>query len=287
LNFRHAQVSIGGPVTVDRQFVKLRTTALLAVSSTVTTDDFVIEANSAFDPFQAEATLQPQGFDQWAALYEKYRVWKCRLKVTPFPNNLTMINGFYVVFPSNDSTAITNDSNALSHPFAKWKVINGVGSNPITTPQTIVMNMSTEKISGVSRIDTNFSTAAAISGNPSAPWFYHIFSGAGSGNLTTEYIVEIEQDVEFFERFEVADAESMMARFEENKKKLSLRTPLNKHKVYAGLGAGRNAESEREYIDLGDEKAISKPVSLNRISGGEKTLKNLHVNTTPSSRSLK
>jgi hypothetical protein len=67
--------------------------------------EYVYRANSLFDPDQAGAGGQPDGFDQWKALYGVYRVVAVKVEVQAVGNGASA-NGLLAVAPVDSTSAL-------------------------------------------------------------------------------------------------------------------------------------------------------------------------------------
>ncbi len=93
----------------------------------------VFRLNSIFDPNAAVGGTQPYGYDQAAALYNRYRVLKTRYKVSWLAST-----GTYnaAVVPSNgalntNATDLTTFTGNLMNPYAKYATYNLGAKAPI------------------------------------------------------------------------------------------------------------------------------------------------------------
>jgi hypothetical protein len=216
-------------------FTRLKATTFLTTSDSVATDDLVIMANSAFDPFQSEGSLQPAGFDQWAGFYALYRVWGAKITVSSVPVGSAGTDsiGMVAVVVDNTLTAITSANNAMSAPFVRWRLMGSfdeqASSYFSSLDKKLRIGMSTQKILGISStaMEGNPNLQCATTTNPTTTWFFHIvnatFTGSGESRFT--HIVEIQQDVEFFDRLPLADAEGQRQKV---RKAFAERKVLNK-----------------------------------------------------------
>lgn len=99
---------------------------------------YTYTANSLFDPNQTGAGNQPVGFDQWAAFYLNYRVYKTTYKVS-FSGYSVSPGTMCCCIPGNTVVvwAAGDMQKLLSQPYVKTKVLQ-MGSN--TTEITGVLN---------------------------------------------------------------------------------------------------------------------------------------------------
>jgi hypothetical protein len=101
----------------------------------------VMNLNSLFDPDRTGTGHQPYGYDQVAALYNRYRVFVTKWKIVFHAESV----GFYiVVVPSNGAlaTAITNQASftlACESPRAVVRC-QGVGANDVIIYGSVALN---------------------------------------------------------------------------------------------------------------------------------------------------
>jgi hypothetical protein len=117
-------------------FITLRY-AQSVTNSTLTTaaNNNIFRLNSIFDPDAAVGGTQPYGYDQAAALYNRYRVLKTRYKVT-FLASTGTYNA--AVIPSNGAlnaapSDLTTFTGAVMNPYARYKTYNLGAPAPVFT----------------------------------------------------------------------------------------------------------------------------------------------------------
>jgi len=146
--------------------------------------------NSIYDPdYTATITgTSVLGWSQWAALYQRYRVFKCAYKFTF--SNLTadaIVNG--AVVPANyvDTTFSVSD---FMRPLAKrFSIGNRDGQN-----KTVVRGVvNLPKLAGVSPVQyrTETSNQSGFSGNPSNPLLATI-ALQNNGGVTAGVVCQVE-----------------------------------------------------------------------------------------------
>lgn len=157
----------------------------------------VIRGNSLFDPGFTTGSTQPVGFDQWAAIYNFYRVLWSKITVSYVGRTSATDNQLISVYPSLSSNPFTTsyDANA-SQAYGKSKIYQAGNSEPIY----LSIYMTTKKIYG-DRSDNDAVYQAATTTNPSSPWYWvcDIVQFSGGNADTTSYI---KVDVSYGARFE-------------------------------------------------------------------------------------
>ncbi len=146
---------------ITMRYAESFTNSVLTTAGTSQT----LRLNSIFDPNSAVGGTQPYGYDQMAALYNRYRVLKTKWKVTFLAST-----GTYncVVIPLNGTlnaaiADLTTFTSATMVPFAKYASYN-LGA----IPPVITGSMPLNKLGGVARVEylTDDRFEAQIGANP-------------------------------------------------------------------------------------------------------------------------
>ena len=169
-----------------------------------------LKPGSAFDPTGDLAAIQPQMFDQFAAMYSRYKVNSAlvRVKIT----GQTASGGSVwvgAVYPSVDSTALTTYQAAASQQYAKttssgFQTSGGVGIG--TEGKYLSLRMNHNAVVGA-RSDT-WDIGAPVTSDPTVgqfmvmPIFLQV-SGAGASTWVLE--VDIWQNVTFSQKKNTVD----------------------------------------------------------------------------------
>lgn len=165
--------------------------------------------NSLFDPDFTGTGTQPIGFDQWSALYNRYRVHSCSMHVEWLSSGTTLgaICGISV---RRDSGVVNQFQDLVGEPYTKWI---GVGSAQ-AGPGCLHHAVSVRELYGISNstfMDEDYS--ASISGSPSRIVYGHVW--ANTWTQTAEAVamrcaVHLIYDVEFYERVDLDDSFQIM-----------------------------------------------------------------------------
>ncbi len=93
------------PLLKNKFLTKLRYVDTISLDPGIAAiTNHVFRCNSLFDPDSTGAGHQPLIFDEFAELYQEYRVLKAKIKVTPIPTTTSNVNpGLYGVFRDSDS----------------------------------------------------------------------------------------------------------------------------------------------------------------------------------------
>jgi len=177
-------------------------------------DTFFLKPGSAFDPTGDLAAIQPQMYDQFAAMYSRYKVNDCvvRMKVTG-QNGFTATVWVLAAYSSVDSTALSTYQAAASQQYAKttsggfqiWNSAPAIGIG--NDGKYISMKLNHNSIVGA-KSDT-WDIGAPVTADPTAGQYMVLpvfFQGNAVG--AHQYCVEIDmwQNVTFSQKKNTVDA---------------------------------------------------------------------------------
>jgi len=242
----------------------LRIAANLSAAASTTSANVVFAANNLNDPLLSSGTAKCVGYNQLAALYNKYRVLGSKIEMicamsTTITTGTAQISGAVCIAPSNTGLGRTLFSDAISQPFAKWVDITS------STPKKMTLVMATSKLVGIKAPEASSELAALISAGPAEPTYWMI-TYVSDGNYVTSFVVmdiQMTYDVEFYDRNEIdrssLDGKQIESHYEEifklrcktladakEKKPHNSSLPLNKAKGNLGLVAGINQYESKE-----------------------------------------
>lgn len=193
------------------------------VNKTVTaaagaTQDQVFSGNGCFDPDITAAGAQPANYDDWSALYGRYRVYGSRITVHPLPQGSATGAGvwFVAVAARHTTTAVTTTSafdNAVTQPFADMISVGasqgagGVGSRGFPL-EPYHAAYSTAQVLGYpeSAVKDDDTLQALTSANPNHQWYWHVIVRVADDTSTGDgrFYCKVEYDVEFFDRLDTS-----------------------------------------------------------------------------------
>jgi len=168
---------------------------------------------SAFDPTGDQSTIQGNTFDQFAAIYNRYKVDRCQIKMTitgVASGGGSTAAWVCAAYPSVDSTALTTYQNAASQPGAKsisgaFQLLGAVGAG--SEPKHMWFDLNHRAVLGTN-IDA-FDSGALVTASPTALQFMVLpFLIQANTATAATYVIEIDmwQYVTFLQRKNVVDA---------------------------------------------------------------------------------
>jgi len=157
------------------------------------------------DPLLGGTTIP--GFTELAGLYGSYRTTRSGIKLEVAPQDAARVASVVVVplnvDPGSGPSAATQASWTMN-PYAIYQITGTAGS-----PNVIIRNnMSTEKIFGSKMVYFDDAFSSLVTTSPTNNWFWavSIITGftVGGSNYITTILLDLEIDVEFFNRKSLA-----------------------------------------------------------------------------------
>lgn len=160
-------------------------------------NDYQFRLNSLFDPTYSLGGHQPLGYDQYTALYARYRVFACSYKITLLPNNAN--GGAICMVPTNSTTPFTDIDDVREQPRSRYTPWS------IDQPRVLSGRISIPQLGGVTSVqyksDDRFQ--AATTANPTEVYNLHVaLLTAGTATMTVS--IEMVYHAEFFDPHQVA-----------------------------------------------------------------------------------
>jgi len=193
----------------------LRTSFFANVTAAAGTGVFTgyLKTGSAFDPCGDLAAIQPQMFDQWAAMYNRYKVnsWTVRMKITGVQGTTAAAAWVCAMYPGVDSTALTTYQGAGCQAYSKttsggFQLISAVGAG--NSSPTLILKSKENAVTGVKNGDT-YDSGALVTADPTALQYsvVPVFLQANSAAACT-WVLEIDmyQNVTFTNKKNTVDA---------------------------------------------------------------------------------
>ena len=172
-----------------------------------------LKPGSCFDPCGDIADLQPQMFDQFAAMYQRYKVNSYTLRITIHGTQAGILTSNYVAasYPAVDPTALATYQAAASQQYAK--TVSGgfqVGHNNLglgNPPTKMFFKFNHASVVGT-RPDA-YDNGALVTADPTALQYavQPIFLQANAAQVAS-FMLEIDmwQNVTFSQKKNTADA---------------------------------------------------------------------------------
>lgn len=186
---------------------RLRTTLCYTsrfLLSTFSTTDQQMRLNSLYDPDFTGTGHQPKGFDQLAALYQRYRVYHTRYAVEVALSLNSNLGGALVVVPTNGNSGYTSVDDAAEATFAKCKTFN------ISNIARLAGKIDLAELNGKTRAAymSDDTTQALVSTNPTEVLNLHLVVGMldGSTVLGGSLFVRMWFDCEFSDPLELGQS---------------------------------------------------------------------------------
>lgn len=159
--------------------------------------------NSIYDPDRTGVGHQAWSYDQWATLYNKYRVINFRYKVQILggAGNFSL----FTVLPTNGTTAPANGSQVIESDLGKYHIVSGQDGNPVTLKGRLNLARFTGKSLEAYKADDIY--GANFGANPNELMILHV--GISRPDATTTnciYAIQMEYDVILYDPIEVAQS---------------------------------------------------------------------------------
>lgn len=187
-------------------------TNVTAVAGTGVFNGF-LKTGSCFDPCGDLAALQPNLFDQWALMYNRYKVNDVvvRMKITGNIGGGAGTIWVGAIYPAVDNTGIALYQNAASQQFAKTTSgvfqlngVNGVGGEG----KYLSIKFREDSVTGVNKADA-YDGGALVTSDPTNLQFsvLPVFL-QGNANAAHTWVIECDiwQNVTFSNKKNVLDA---------------------------------------------------------------------------------
>lgn len=184
----------------DRVRTVLRYTTNVRVSpGIVTGSGYVLAINDLFDPDRTAAGHQPRGFDNWAAIYQKYRVHSCLMDVTVRQRAAHGISCW--VIPRNFLAALAVADIPAELPRSVWLGVTGSNQPPAHMRN---LRIQCNQVLGQTSAQylANENTAAAVTASPAESVFAHVWVEQLDATTVADFELQITltYDAEFFDR---------------------------------------------------------------------------------------
>lgn len=186
----------------ERFFTQMRYSQV--VSMTLATANVLYShqwQTSLYDPYFTGVGHQPFYFDQLAALYNKYRVYGIKYKITAKTGAAVDLTSFYVKHNA-DTTLETNQDTLRERSEGRGRIMSG----PQTGGRDMIMGyMSTYRPQGKTKKDflADESFISAVTTSPATTSQLQLYAVTVGGSASVYFQVDLEFYAEWFDRIEV------------------------------------------------------------------------------------
>jgi len=201
-----------GKTLPDRIRVKLTDSWAGQISTTNSDTYFEVALNGMYDPDITSTGGQPQGFDQYAAMYKYYRVIASSISIYYFNTDNAYITQISIIphYKRDDTIRTYTNPEQLKHcKFKRFANESGGGGK---STGTLSHYMTVSKLVGNRLMTKNDDTfGAAVEANPGSAglcYWYVLFQEpiTGTGELQGDYIVTVNYYAEFYGARILADS---------------------------------------------------------------------------------
>lgn len=142
-------------------------------------------ANSCFDPDYTYTGHQPTGFDEMAALYQRYLVTAAMIEVSASPISSADANVPQVVaiLPRLEQNSISDLNTVCENPKAVSANVTGSTSDA-NNSVTIKKYINIKKILGVKNLD-DLDYSSTVTSSPTQPVFFSVYSCSANQGSTS------------------------------------------------------------------------------------------------------
>lgn len=123
-------------------------------------DGYVL--NSLFKPRQSAGGHQPRYFDQWTAMYERYRVTSCTVEVTAYNTTPGGIANVFMIPLAFNSNVFTSSQQAFENKKVSHRVL--IDQKPVKFKRHFTINQVEGVKKGVTALNQEYSTG--VGGTP-------------------------------------------------------------------------------------------------------------------------
>lgn len=187
----------------NEMFTKLKYNTNLVLTMTLgSMVTYQFRGNALYDPDLTGTGQQPQYFDQYALLFNKYRVAGSKVRLA-FSNTTASVADQQlnkVVLSARPTTDMySNLLQASEAPNSR----TGFSAFSATAPGKLVSYRSTSQVEGIkkiaSKIDDDF--ASAVTTNPTNQWYWTIYAGPFNSQYATTCTIVVDVNITYYVKF--------------------------------------------------------------------------------------
>lgn len=124
------------------------------------------QINSLFKPRQSAGGHQPRFFDQWTAMYERYRVTSCTVEVTAYNKTPSGVATVFMIPLAFNQPVFTGSQQAFEHKKASSRTLTD--QKPVKMIRHFTIHQVEGVLRSVTKIDQDYSTGVGAT-PPAAP----------------------------------------------------------------------------------------------------------------------
>lgn len=199
------QVYIPKPlVTSNGMIVDLPYVTEIQLQTSITTETFrQYRGASIFDPDFTGVGHQPLGHDQWAGLYQRYRVISSKIEVElSNSSNVNDNDPIWAVLAGTETSSALSNREWAEQPYSKCVMLGPVGNSP----KKMMLQIKTADLEGDfgSKYDKDYS--ADLGNNPVRDFFYTVSvrNTAGNNNIQVFGYVKIIYKALLYDRIDLS-----------------------------------------------------------------------------------
>lgn len=175
----------------DRYFTYLSEAELWPDTTAGGAIDYIIKANSAYDPWDGLSTNSMMGFDNMMGIYHNYKVHSCRVDIEVVNNDGDDPVNIYLIPMWTSTTQAARGEETIALPNCKSAIVTNQ-----TGPGRISCYV---RMKDVLSQTSDLSMAGTASTDPTQLYYIHVVFANRSGNaLAVEAKSKITMFVEFF-----------------------------------------------------------------------------------------
>lgn len=175
----------------EKKFVKLRYVETKSFDISTFTP-FAFSCNSAYDPNQSGAGHSPYGFNQWALIYNHYKVWGSKMTLRVTNAGALQCGTIYGIKVDDDGSVNTNVNSLMEQKDSRYDVI--VGQN---APRALSKKWSLRKTMD----PTEDGVSAIVSANPSDQEYFVIYAGQADPTVTAVGRITFQVQIDYLVQF--------------------------------------------------------------------------------------
>ena len=182
--------------------VKMKYTDLITLSNFAVGQDFhIFRAASIFDPDFTGTGHQPLGHDQWATLYQRYRVLGAKMKATFINQSATITEAEHVGMCIAETTGLGLARDMAEQTNNRQSLIGPTGNESWTG----YLNCDLAKFEGDPGAKYDKDYSADMGTNPVRDVFFYIWAQDLNADDSVEVtcLVEIEYTVRLYDRVDL------------------------------------------------------------------------------------